>query len=135
MSEIDPDAHDLAATPLHLGLGGSARAVPGFSWERIEEYEAATAADGPDGRMVMSFRAVGAWTNWERHPVGDAVVIATSGTHRFIQELPDGEHEIVLRPGEALINPAGVWHTASSDGDGGWILTITPGQGTEHRPR
>ena len=36
--------------------------------------------------------------------------------------------------GEALVNPPGVWHTADS-GEGGWIVAITPGAGTEHRPR
>ena len=34
----------------------------------------------------------------------------------------------------SLINPPGVWHTADS-GAGGWIVTITPGLDTEHRPR
>ncbi|MFV0307874.1 MAG: cupin domain-containing protein [Desertimonas sp.] len=135
MSAQPDRAHDLATTPLHLGPGGSARPITGFSWEHVDEYASSTGADGADGRLVMSFHAVGPWTSWERHPIGDEVVIATSGTHRFVQELPDREHEIVLRPGEALINPAGVWHTAESEGDGGWILTITPGQGTEHRPR
>ena len=39
-----------------------------------------------------------------------------------------------LTAGQALVNPPGVWHTADS-GDGGWIVTITPGLDTEHRQR
>ena len=66
--------------------------------------------------------------------LGAEVVIACTGTHRFVQELPDGERVVELAPGEALVNPPGVWHTADS-GDGGWIVTITPGLDTEHRPR
>ena len=82
----------------------------------------------------MMFHMAGAWTTWERHPLGAEVVIACSGTHRFVQEFDDGERVVEITPGEALINPPGVWHTADS-GDGGWIVTIKPGLGTEHRQR
>lgn len=126
---------DVTVAPVHLGPGGSARPVEGFSWERIDEYAAATAGDGPDGRMVMMFHMTGAWSHWERHPAGDEVVIACTGTHRFVQQVDGADHEIVLEPGHALINPPGIWHTADSGPVGGWIVTITPGQGTEHRPR
>jgi quercetin dioxygenase-like cupin family protein len=127
---------DITALPIHLGPGGTAHAVEGFDWspERLAEYDRATRADGPDGRMVMMFEMKGEWSSWERHPAGAEVVIACTGTHRFVQELDDGEHVVELGPGEALINPPGVWHTADS-GPGGWIVTITPGLGTEHRPR
>jgi hypothetical protein len=47
----------------------------------------------------------------------------------------DGEHEqVVLGPCEAMINPCGVWHSADVH-EPVWFMTITPGQGTEHRPR
>ncbi|MDQ3469435.1 MAG: cupin domain-containing protein [Actinomycetota bacterium] len=127
---------DITAVPIHLGIGGTARPIEDFDWsaDRLGAYERATAADGADGRMVMMFHMVGAWTAWERHPAGAEVVIACTGTHRFVQELDGGEHVVELGPGEALINPPGTWHTADS-GEGGWIVTITPGLGTEHRPR
>jgi mannose-6-phosphate isomerase-like protein (cupin superfamily) len=133
-------ATDITALPIHLGPGGTARVVEGFDWspERLAEYERATRADGPDGRLVMMFEVKGEWSSWERHPAGAEVVIACTGTHRFVQELEDGdrvvEHVVELGPGEALINPPGVWHTADS-GQGGWIVAITPGLDTEHRPR
>jgi mannose-6-phosphate isomerase-like protein (cupin superfamily) len=129
-------AIDIRELPVHLGRGGTARAVAGFDWspEQLAAYEEATRPDGPDGRMVMMFETAGEWTSWERHPAGAEVVIACTGTHRFTQELDDGEHVVEIGPGEALINPPGVWHTADS-GVGGWIVTITPGLGTEHRPR
>lgn len=127
---------DIRAVPAHLGLGGTARPIEGFGWspDRLAAYEAEVAGDGPDGRMVMMFHMAGEWKNWERHPLGDEVVIVCTGTHRFVQEIGGAEQVSDLRPGEAIINPAGVWHTADS-GEGGWIVTITPGLGTEHRPR
>jgi mannose-6-phosphate isomerase-like protein (cupin superfamily) len=127
---------DISTIPIHLAPGGRAAAVDGFTWtpEGLAAYAEATQADGPDGRMVMMFHSVGAWDSWERHPVGAEVVVACTGTHRFVQELDGREHVVELSPGQAVVNPPGVWHTADS-GEGGWILTITPGLGTEHRPR
>ena len=129
-------AIDISELPIHLGPGGTARVVDGFGWSpaRLAEYERATRGDGPDGRMVMMFEMKGEWSSWERHPAGAEVVIACTGTHRFVQELDDGDHVIEITAGQALINPPGVWHTADS-GDGGWIVAITPGLGTEHRTR
>jgi quercetin dioxygenase-like cupin family protein len=127
---------DLRDIPIHLGPGGVAFPVEDFGWteQQLAAYERSTRADGADGRMVMMFHVSGSWTSWERHPLGAEVVIACTGTHRFVQELADGERVVELAPGEALVNPPGVWHTADS-GEGGWIVTITPGLGTEHRPR
>ena len=36
--------------------------------------------------------------------------------------------------GDVIVNPAGVWHTADVH-EPGAILTVTPGRGTENRPR
>jgi hypothetical protein len=52
----------------------------------------------------------------------------------LIQEV-DGEHRVVeLRPGEAVVNPRNVWHTATVH-EPGDALFVTPGRGTENRPR
>ena len=127
---------DISAVPIHLGRGGTACAVDGFAWsdEGLTAYAQATKDDGSDGRLVMMMHMTGSWTTWERHPAGAEVVIACTGTHRFLQEIDGHEQVVEIGPGQALVNPAGVWHTADS-GDGGWILTITPGLGTEHRAR
>ena len=126
---------DIMTVPIHIGLGGTARPVEGFAWseEQLAAYAQATEADGPDGRLVMMFHMSGAWSMWECHPAGAEVVIACSGRHRFVQELDGAEHIEEIGPGEALVNPPGVWHTADSI-EPGWVLTITPGQGTDHRP-
>jgi hypothetical protein len=41
---------------------------------------------------------------------------------------------VELRPGEAVVNPRNVWHTATVH-EPGDALFVTPGRGTEHRPR
>lgn len=127
---------DLRTDPIHLPPGGVARIVEDFGWdpERLGRYAADTKGDGADGRLVSTFLAEGTWTRWERHPNGDEVVIACTGRHVFTQERDDGtRQQIELGPGEALVNPAGVWHTGAHL-ETGWLVTITPGQGTEDRP-
>ena len=129
-------AIDLTTTPIHLGLGPRAMPVEGFAWdpEVLAAYSAAVAADGLEGRMVMIFPASpGSWTNWERHPAGEEVVICLSGRMTVLREL-ESVDSVELGPGDAMINPRGVWHTADV-AEPGQYMTITPGAGTEHRPR
>jgi quercetin dioxygenase-like cupin family protein len=132
----DRDAIDLATRPVHLGLGSRASVVDGFAWDAdvLEAYGAAVAQDGPDGRLVMVFEGGGSWDNWERHPAGDEVVICLSGRMTVIYETDAGDVRVELGPCEAMINPAGAWHTADID-EPVRFMTITPGLGTEHRPR
>jgi quercetin dioxygenase-like cupin family protein len=129
-------AIDLATTPIHLGLGGRASPIEGFAWdpEVLAAYGAAAAADGPDGRMVMIFAAEASWDSWERHPAGEEVVICLSGHMTVIREIDGRPDAVELTAGQAMINPQGVWHTADVHTPG-QFMTITPGEGTEHRPR
>lgn len=129
-------AIDLIKTPIHLGLGSRALPVEGFGWDAdvLEAYGAVVAGDGAEGRLVMIFQGGGAGTHWERHPAGDEVVVCLSGRMTVTRELY-GEHDpIELVAGEAVINPQGVWHIVDVH-QPGRLLTITPGMGTEHRPR
>jgi mannose-6-phosphate isomerase-like protein (cupin superfamily) len=129
-------AIDITTTPLHLGLGSRALPIEGFAWdpEVLGAYMTAAADDGPEGRLVAMFDGDSSWDVWERHPAGDEVVLCVSGRMTVIREI-DGEPDPVeIGPGEAMINPAGVWHTADVD-EPVRFLTITPGVGTEHRPR
>jgi hypothetical protein len=41
---------------------------------------------------------------------------------------------VELRAGLAVVNPRGAWHTVDVH-EPGLALFITPGRGTEHRPR
>jgi quercetin dioxygenase-like cupin family protein len=131
-----PEKFELSSTFVHLGLGSIARELPDFAWteEYLEGYERATAGDGPEGRLVTMSPQATTWTSWERHPAGDELVVQVDGRSILIQDLDDGEHRLELGPGEAVINPKGVWHTADVV-EPGTALFITPGVGTEHRPR
>ncbi|MET0241084.1 MAG: cupin domain-containing protein [Sphingobium sp.] len=127
---------NLADYPVHLGPGGTALEQPRFTgMEWYAAYEATHGADGADGRLVSLYDFTEDWTSWERHPAGAELVICTAGAMTIIQQLPDGgEAHIPLGPGDYAINPPGVWHTADITGTGAAIF-ITPGFGTDHRPR
>ena len=121
--------------PLHLGLGAKAVPQPEFTgMEWYAAYAERNAADGTEGRLVSLYSFSESWTSWERHPMGDEVVICTAGEITLVQELPDGTEKVALRAGDYAVNPRGVWHTADVAGHA-TALFITAGLGTEHRPR
>lgn len=130
------DAFDLSETFVHLGLGATASPISEFSWtpEFLERYAAERAADGDEGRLVCIVEQGATWDSWERHPAGEELVVLLSGRTDVIQELDGTEHRVELHPGEAVVNPTGVWHTADVH-EPGRALFVTPGRGTEHRPR
>jgi mannose-6-phosphate isomerase-like protein (cupin superfamily) len=125
---------DLSTTYIHLGLGATATALPNFDWASIDDYGRRFAADGDEGRLVILDRQAATWTSWERHPAGEEVVVLLSGRVDLIQEIDGVERRVELHPGQAVVNRAGVWHTADVH-EPGDALFITPGRGTEHRPR
>jgi len=130
-----PNKH-LPQNPIHLGLGATAHIEPDFTGDMAwyQGYAERHMADGIEGRLVSMSTTTGAWDMWEMHPNGAEVVLCTSGVLSLTQELPDGEHTVVLGPGQYVINPPGVWHTANEGSDGTAVF-ITAGSGTEHRPR
>lgn len=127
---------DLSTTHVHLGLGSRAIPVPDFQWtpDFLEKYTADHAADGDEGRLVMVGTGESNWTSWERHPAGEELVVVLDGRMTLIQEIDGAERRIDLRAGEAAINPRNVWHT-SDIAEPCRTLFVTPGLGTEHRPR
>lgn len=134
----DTGPFELAARPIHLGPGPSAVPQPAFTgaMEWYAGYGARHGADGPEGRLVAAHTFERSWTSWERHPAGPEVVFVVAGSLVVIQEIGGQERRLTLRAGEYGINPAGVWHTADVEGGSPCTaLFITPGEGTEHRPR
>jgi mannose-6-phosphate isomerase-like protein (cupin superfamily) len=129
-------AIDLDTTFVHLGLGASATPLPDFSWspEYLAAYDQRFAADGDEGRLVMLGDVHDSWATWERHPAGEEVVVLLSGRVELVQDVDGVERRVTLTAGQAIINPPGVWHTADVV-EPGRALFITPGRGTEHRPR
>mmetsp|Transcript_9246 Transcript_9246/g.30052 ORF Transcript_9246/g.30052 Transcript_9246/m.30052 type:complete len:140 (+) Transcript_9246:105-524(+) len=129
------EKYSLDGRPVHLGLGARAEVQPAFtgSMEWYKDYSMRTASDGREGRLVALYSFTEPWTVWEMHPKGDEVVLCTAGRVTLIQEVEEGERAIELDAGEYAINPAGVWHTA--DTDGATCVFITAGEGTEHKDR
>lgn len=132
----EPNAIDLRTTPVHLGLGSRAKPVEGFAWdpEVLHAYSAAVAADGAEGRLVTIFDGDGPGDHWERHPAGDELVVCLIGSVTVTRDVDGVPDRVVLGPGEATVNPAGTWHVVDMAGPAS-ILTVTPGLGTDHRPR
>lgn len=130
------NAMDLRTTPVHLGLGARAKPVEGFTWdpEVLQTYSTAVAADGAEGRMVMIFDGDGLGDHWESHPAGDELVVCLSGSVTVTRDVDGAPDRVLLGPGEATINPAGVWHVVDMEGPTS-ILAITATLGTDHRPR
>ncbi|MER6957830.1 MULTISPECIES: cupin domain-containing protein [unclassified Streptomyces] len=130
------NAMDLRTTPVHLGRGSRAKPVAGFTWdpEVLQAYSAAVAADGAEGRMVMIFDGDGLGDHWESHPAGDELVVCLSGSVTVTRDVDGVLDRVLLGPGEATINPAGVWHVVDMEGPTS-ILAITATLGTDHRPR
>ena len=92
-------------------------------------------ADGVEGRLVSQFTFTEDWAMWEMHPAGAEVVLCTAGRITLHQEHADGTAAtLTIGPGEYAINPPGTWHTADVEGEATAVF-ITPGIGTEHRPR
>ncbi|WP_097867989.1 cupin domain-containing protein [Streptomyces sp. rh34] len=134
------NALDLRTTPVHLGRGSRAKPVEGFTWdpEVLQAYSAAVAADGAEGRMVMIFDGDGDGDghgdHWESHPAGDELVVCLTGSVTVTRDVDGLRERVLLGPGEATINPAGVWHVVDTEGPTS-ILAITATLGTDHRPR
>jgi len=130
------EAFDLSTTHVHLGRGSTAVEVPDFEWtgEFLARYQAEFATDGTEGRLVMIGASRTSWTSWERHPAGDELVCLIDGRITLIQDIGGSERHIALEPGQAAINARGVWHTTDVH-EPGSVLFVTPGLGTEHRPR
>ena len=127
---------DLTARPIHLGLGGAAEAEPPFTGgkEWYEAYVARHDGDGDEGRLVALHTFEKPWDMWERHPAGDEVVLCTTGAMVLHLEAAEGVESVTLGPNEYAIVPAGTWHTADVEA-AATALFITPGRGTQHRPR
>ncbi|MEL6343967.1 MAG: cupin domain-containing protein [Myxococcota bacterium] len=126
---------NLQRTPIHLGL--NARAIPqpaftGGAW--YADYASRVDSDGIEGRLVSMHTFSAPWDSWEMHPHGDELVLCVSGSLRLIQEIDGRPVSIQLNPGEAAINPSGVWHTADVSTPTTAVF-ITAGRDTQARPR
>ena len=131
----DSTVFPLGDQPVHLGLGATVVPQPAFTgMEWYEAYSARHAADGAEGRLVSLYTFTESWDMWEMHPTGEELVVCLDGETTLHQELDGVTTTVKLRPGDAVVNPAGAWHTADIDASAR-VLFITAGEGTQHRPR
>ena len=127
---------DLSTHPVHLGLGASMTPQETFTGDMAwyERYGARVANDGAEGRLVAMHTFTEPWSTWEMHPQGHELVVCTAGRLTLHQRIDGEVVTVVLEPGQAVINPPGVWHTADVDATA-TALFITAGMGTEIEPR
>lgn len=86
------------------------------------------------GRLMSAFSFTGAWDSWERHPLGEEVVMLLTGAVTLTLEEPAGARSVQLTsPGSYVLIPPNTWHTAAADVES-TLLFLTPGADTEHRP-
>ena len=127
---------NLANAFLHLGANATVVPQPPFTGgEWYEAYGTRHSGDGVEGRLVSQWTFTENWDSWEMHPFGEEVVLCIAGAMTLHQQFADGgTAEIKIGPGDYAINPRGCWHTADLTGIAKAIF-ITPGMGTEGRPR
>lgn len=133
MVSDDMSTLNLTRDAIHLGGAESALPVPAFN-HGYEAYAKAFCTLEHPGRLVAIYTTSEDWAVWEMHPAGDEVVIVTAGRAEFLQDIDGTIVRTVVGPNEAVINPAGVAHTANVI-EPFTAVYITPGPGTEHRPR
>lgn len=125
-------AHPFPKTYAHLGEAGEAVAIEltDSFWPDLISGK----LDLGPGRLVSLYEFDSDWDSWEAHPNGDEIVCLIAGAMTMQLEGEGGVETVSLsEPGEFLIVPRGVWHTAQVP-DSCRALFITAGDGTQHRP-
>jgi uncharacterized cupin superfamily protein len=78
---------------------------------------------------------VGHWageSEWERHTVGEEVVMVIEGETTIFFRTDEGEQSAPLGAGDLVVVPQGTWHRFETP-DGVKLLSVTP-QPTDHSP-
>ncbi|NUO71322.1 MAG: cupin domain-containing protein [Frateuria sp.] len=124
---------DILHNYVHVLDGGKTEVLPASDafWE---ELASGSYPRLDQGRLLSAFGFFESWSMWERHPAGEELVLLLSGTATVVLEESGFERSVQLRsPGEYVLVPTGVWHTARTTVPA-TMLFLTPGAGTEHRP-
>lgn len=94
----------------------------GYDW-------AATVAPYRDGGIFAVHYA--GESQWERHRVGDEVVMVIDGSTTMTMVIDGAEHQHTMGPMQLIVVPEGTWHRFSTP-EGVKVMTITP-QPTDHQ--
>ena len=114
---------------------GDAIAELTFLPDRTPTVEAERSAEA--FRRLSAYRDgaifVGHWagaSEWERHTVGDEIVMVVEGATTIFFLDGDSEHSATLRSGELVVVPCGTWHRFETPQEVK-VLSVTP-QPTDH---
>ncbi len=120
----------LDSTYIHLRSDESAVAMEGGDafWAGIAER-----TDLETGRLMGATGQIKDWDHWERHPAGEEILTVLSGEMELVLDMPGGEQRAVLKAGQTVVVPRGIWHRGIVR-QPGQLMFITPGAGTDHRP-
>ena len=88
----------------------------------------ATLSEYRDGGLFIGHYA--GYSEWERHPNGDEIVMVVEGETTSILLVDNSEVSNKLGEGELLVVPQNTWHRFESP-KGVKVMTVTP-QPTEH---
>lgn len=103
--------------------------LPDRTPEHSDEGAFARLAEYRDGGVFIVHYA--GRSEWERHPVGDEVVMVVDGSTTMSMVVDGEDVTHTLGAGELVVVPQGVWHRFDTP-DGVKVMTITP-QPTDHR--
>lgn len=70
-------------------------------------------------------------SEWERHPVGDEIVMVVEGSTTMAMFIDGQEHQHTLGPMQMIVVPQGTWHRFDTL-VGVKVMTVTP-QPTDHQ--
>lgn len=125
----DVEAFDLATTYLLLEDHGRTTLLP-----VDEDFWTQPMTAAKTSRLVSLIRSEADWPNWEMHPGGDELISQVSGAMTLLLESAHQVTAVSLLPGQTVVVPSGVWHTADVT-QAGDAIYITLGAGTQQRPR
>lgn len=155
--ETSPLSFDLTETYVFLGGDGRATTLPLTEafWEEMAAETPPPVATGQgaagqgatphpaaahpglhgQGWFVSAYWLEADMATWERHPKGDRLVIAQSGSFTLILDHQNGgrRRRLPLNAVGSVLVPGGCWHRLTVNTPG-MVLFITPTRGMEHRP-
>lgn len=126
-------AENVLNTFLHVEPGNHLRElrVSDSFWQELSEGHR---PELNQGRLLSAFTFNGPWNTWERHPLGEELVMLLAGTCTLYLERDGNEQRFSLeKPGDFVLVPINTWHTATSDHEA-TLVFLTPGAGTDHKP-
>lgn len=116
-------------TQLLSGLKYLPNRTPEMAFNDGDSEAFAEVAPYRDGAVYVGYYS--GYSEWERHPNGDEIVMALEGTTTVVLLKNAVEERVFLTEKELVVIPAGVWHRFEKS-EHLKVMSITP-QPTDHR--